>query len=83
MDETVLIAIVEVSALIFARMRMSVEGLDEDATFTEGYELPPEHAQRVPRRYIGKILSRERAAALLDQLQRREKQAPRQTARRR
>jgi hypothetical protein len=69
-DRLLGVVVVEAEALIFARMRMSIQEIDKDATFAEGYELSSEQSRLVPRRSCGKMLSREHAAALLDHIER-------------
>ncbi len=68
-DRSLGVVVVEAEALIFARMRVSVSEIDKDATFAEGHELSPEQSRLVPRQSRGKMLSRERAAALLDHIE--------------
>jgi hypothetical protein len=61
---------VEGPSLIHARMRAALDGIDADATFTQGHELDTERAAGVPREHIGRMLSREQAAGLLDRIER-------------
>jgi hypothetical protein len=49
---------------IHARMRASLDGLDE-GTFTEGHELDRKTERQVPKAMIGRRLSQEEAKRLL------------------
>jgi hypothetical protein len=64
------VAIVEGLSLIHAHMRPALYGINADATFTQGHELDTERAARVPREYVGRMLSREQAAGLLERIER-------------
>ena len=52
------VAIVEGLSLIHARVRPALYGINADATFTQGHELDTERAARMPREYVGRMLSR-------------------------
>jgi hypothetical protein len=56
-------------------MRVSLARLDKDAVFAEGHELDDDHAAAVPVKMIGKMLTREQAAALLDKMERQRRQS--------
>jgi hypothetical protein len=58
------VAIVEGPSPIHARMRAALDEIDADATFTQGHELDTERATRVPREYVGRMLSRGRLSAI-------------------
>jgi hypothetical protein len=62
------IAIVRGASLMHARLRAALDGIDADATFAEGRELDAERAARVRPGYLGRMLSREEAAGLLDRI---------------
>jgi hypothetical protein len=51
-------------SLIHARMRASLDGLNED-TFTEGHELDRRTEKQVPKAMIGRRLSQKEATRLL------------------
>jgi len=62
------VIIVKASSLIQARMRASIAGLDEGASFHEGHELHTAMARRVPRDSIGKMLTSRQAQRVLTKL---------------
>ncbi|HWN48617.1 MAG TPA: hypothetical protein VNO18_02080, partial [Xanthobacteraceae bacterium] len=50
------VAVVEAPALIQARMRAAVYGLDQGLDFTAGHELDEESARQIPEDMIGRLL---------------------------
>jgi hypothetical protein len=63
--DTLSVTIQPADDIITARMRAMLSGL---GTFQEGYHLDDKTAEKVPRRMIGRVLSREVATALLKKL---------------
>ena len=54
--------------MIYARLKAAMAALADDQNFAEGYELDPNTARKVPREAIGRRLSQDEAAELLDHL---------------
>ena len=54
--------------MIYARLKAATADLAVDQNFAEGYELGPETAKKIPKEAIGRRLSQEEAAELLDHL---------------
>lgn len=64
LDDRVDVIIQRANSLIQARMICAIESID-DGEFTEGHQLDPKMAKRVPKDLIGKRLSPEEATAVL------------------
>jgi len=60
------VMICEAGALIFARIEAGKAKFG--GTFVEAHELDPKMAKRIPRKAIGRTLTLDEAAALLDRL---------------
>lgn len=56
------------SSIIHARLKASMADLADDHTFAEGHELDPKTSRKLPKEAIGRRLSQEEAAELLDHL---------------
>ena len=56
------------TSMIYARLKAAMADLADDQNFAEGYELGPETAKKIPKEAIGRRLSQEEAAELLDHL---------------
>jgi hypothetical protein len=54
--------------MIYARLKAAMADLADDQNFAEGYELASETASKVPKEAIGRRLSQDEAAELLDHL---------------
>jgi hypothetical protein len=54
--------------MIYARLKAAMADLADDQNFAEGYELGPETAKKIPKEAIGRRLSQDEAAELLDHL---------------
>jgi hypothetical protein len=52
--------------ITFARIKASVSG--HEGEFFEALELTPKMAKRVPKKMIGRVLSQEEAAKLLEKM---------------
>jgi hypothetical protein len=59
--------VIEASSLTDARMRAALEEADAGVDYSEGYQLNPEWAGLVPTKQVGRILTMEEAAKLLQQ----------------
>ena len=57
--------IIEAGALLEARMLAAIDGLDQLADFSEGYELSAQHAAMVSANLIGRMLSPDEASRLM------------------
>src|ERR1700716_97597 len=54
--------------MISARLKAAMADLADDQNFIEGHELDPKTASKVPQEAIGRRLSQDEAAELLDHL---------------
>ena len=70
LDDRVSVVILPAYSLIAARLRASIEKLDE-GEFAEGHELDEETAKKVPKTLVGRRLTRKEAADLLRSFERR------------
>jgi hypothetical protein len=59
------VVVIGASSLADARMRAAIGEADTGADFSEGYELNRERASLVPTKQVGRMLTMEEAAKLL------------------
>jgi hypothetical protein len=56
------------ASLVHARLKASMAGMADDRKFTQGHELDPKTAKRVPKAAVGHCLSQQEATKLLKRL---------------
>jgi hypothetical protein len=68
--EFVGVAFIEAPSLYHARLRAAIGEIGEVDDYSSGQEVDPERARMVPKDHIGRLLSPEEAANLLDRIER-------------
>ena len=63
-DRLLGVVILEARELLEARMLAAIDGLDQLADFSEGYELSAQHAAMVSANLVGRMLSPDEAGRL-------------------
>jgi len=63
------VVIIEAASLIGARIGVADNALDKGTSFAEGHELAAARSARIPPGYVGMMLSRKEAAAMLDRIE--------------